>query len=88
MLKNINKIFSIVGSTGSTIADVIDASGSGIKNGLDELTGSIKDWREESRLERAKERILARNNTIKELANKMGISEDEARRLLTEELQD
>ena len=88
MLKNINKVLSIVGSTGSTIADVIDASGSSIKNGLDELTGSIKDWREESRLERAKERILARNKTIKELAGKLGITEDEARRILAEELKD
>jgi hypothetical protein len=88
MLKNIGKAFSILGSTGSTIADVVDATGCGLKNGLDEPTSSIKDWREESKLERAKERILARNKTIKELANKMGVSEDEARRLLTEELQD
>jgi AraC-like DNA-binding protein len=88
MLKNIGKAFSILGSTGSTIADVVDATGSSLKNGLDELTGSIKDWREESKLERAKERILARNKTIKELAEKMGISEDEARRILAEELKD
>jgi len=86
MLKNINKIFSIVGSTGSTIADVIDASGSGIKNGLDELTGSIKDWREESKLERAKEKILARAKAIKSLAKELNVSEEEARKLLEKEM--
>ena len=86
MLKNIGKAFSILGSTGSTIADVVDATGSGLKNGLDELTSSIKDWREESKLERAKEKILARAKAIKSLAKELNVSEEEARKLLEKEM--
>ena len=86
MIKNITKIFGVVGSTGGAVADIVEISGKSLKDGLGEVSDFLNEWKEENELDRAKERILARAKTIKELAEKLGVSEDEARRLLQEEL--
>lgn len=83
---NIGKLFNAVGSIGNVVTESVTGVSSIVCLGKDTLVGTITQYQKENELDRAKERIIARANAIKELTDSLNITKEEAEKLLDAEL--